>query len=124
MLAKALKEHNAKQASIRKQNEQLRREAVKSLNDLTDCLSDNLNERVAQVYSNQKELEQSAKKISLQAHKYSKQAKNWLQLIDQFNSALKELGDVQNWAEVIEQDMRDVTKTLELVASSSETNTL
>ncbi|ORX91037.1 GCN5L1-domain-containing protein [Basidiobolus meristosporus CBS 931.73] len=120
----ALKEHNAKQAALRKDNEKLRREAVKSLNDLTDCLSDNLNERVAQVYTNQKELEQSAKKISLQAHKYSKQAKNWLQLIDQFNSALKELGDVQNWAEVIEQDMRDVTKTLELVASSNEANAL
>ncbi|CAO3586386.1 unnamed protein product [Absidia cylindrospora] len=32
-----------------------------------------------------------------------------------FNDALKELGDVKNWAEVMEQDMKAVMTTLEFV---------
>lgn len=32
----------------------------------------------------------------------------------------KELGDVQNWAEVIEKDMRDIAMTLEFVHRGKE----
>lgn len=35
-------------------------------------------------------------------------------LIDGFSAALKELGDIENWARAIENDMKSVTGILEV----------
>lgn len=69
--------------------------------------------RVAQAYLNQKKLDAEAKQLHQSAIVFSKQTSQWLALIDNFNSALKELGDVENWTRTIENDMRNITTTLE-----------
>ncbi|RHZ79641.1 hypothetical protein Glove_143g21 [Diversispora epigaea] len=115
MLSRLVKEHNQKQQAVRRNNEQLRKEAVQSVSEVTDCLADTLNERVASIFKTQREIESEARRLSTQSLKYTKQTKQWLNMLDSFNSALKELGDVQNWAEVIEKDMRDIAMTLEFV---------
>lgn len=68
---------------------------------------------VAQAYLNQKKLDAEAKQLHQSAIVFSKQTSQWLSLIDNFNSALKELGDVENWTRTIENDMRNITTTLE-----------
>ena len=49
------------------------------------------------------------------AAKHNKLAANWTSSISKFNTALKEMGDVENWAERLEDDMRTVVDTLEMV---------
>lgn len=68
---------------------------------------------VAQAYLNQKKLDAEAKQLHQSAIVFSKQTSQWLSLIDNFNSALKELGDVENWTRTIENDMQNITTTLE-----------
>lgn len=68
---------------------------------------------VAQAYLNQKKLDAEAKQLHQSAIVFSKQTSQWLSLIDNFNSALKELGDVENWTRTIENDMCNITTTLE-----------
>ena len=48
------------------------------------------------------------------ANNFSKQTQQWLHLIDNFSSALKELGDLENWARTIEKDMNSCTAALEV----------
>ncbi|KAG0286299.1 NHP2-like protein 1, partial [Linnemannia gamsii] len=83
----------------------LRKEAVQSVVQFSDAIADTLSGRVSQIFLNQKDLEQEARNLSLQTARYSKQTAQWLALVDQFGSALKELGDVQNWVQVIQKDM-------------------
>lgn len=78
--------------------------------------------RVAQAYLNQKRLDAEAKQLQVGATNFAKQSKQWLELIDGFSSALKELGDVENWAQSIENDMRTITGTLELAYKTARDN--
>lgn len=45
-----------------------------------------------------------------------RQVNRWMLQYDEFNEALKELGDVVNWANVIESDMRFICKSLDNAA--------
>ncbi|KAK5814953.1 biogenesis of lysosome-related organelles complex 1 subunit 1-like protein [Linnemannia elongata] len=112
-LGRLVKEHQTKNAGLKRESEHLRKEAVQSVGQFSDAIADTLSGRVSQVFLNQKDLEQEARNLSLQTTRYSKQTAQWLALVDQFGSALKELGDVQNWVQVIQRDMEQVTSSLE-----------
>ncbi|KAJ3220364.1 hypothetical protein HDU67_000031 [Dinochytrium kinnereticum] len=80
--------------------------------DVTDVLTETLNIRVAQAFQNQKDIEAEAKKLQNSAARYQKQTKQWLALVNQLNSALKELGDTENWGRAIERDIREITQVV------------
>ncbi|KAF9927404.1 hypothetical protein FBU30_003262 [Linnemannia zychae] len=112
-LGRLVKEHQAKNTALKRESEQLRKEAVQSVEQFSDAVANTLSGRVSQIFLNQKDLEQEARNLSLQTARYSKQTAQWLTLVEQFGSALKELGDVQNWVQVIQKDMEQVTRSLE-----------
>ncbi|KAG0304889.1 biogenesis of lysosome- organelles complex 1 subunit 1 [Dissophora globulifera] len=112
-LNRLVKEHQAKQSAQKRETEHLRKEAVQSVGAFSDAVADTFSGRVSQIFVNQKNLEQEARNLSLQTARYAKQTAQWLALVEQFDSALKELGDVQNWVQVIQKDMEQVTVSLE-----------
>lgn len=56
------------------------------------------------------------------ATNFTKQTQQWVNLVETFSSALKEIGDVENWAKTIEGDVRTITIALENVYRSSQEN--
>ncbi|XP_023175523.1 biogenesis of lysosome-related organelles complex 1 subunit 1 [Drosophila hydei] len=119
MLGSMVKEHHSKQSKRKQEQEVRRKEAIEASNELTQSLVDHLNVGVAQAYLNQKRLDVEAKQLHVGATNFAKQTHQWLQLIDNFSSALKELGDVENWARSIEGDMQVIQQTLELAYKTS-----
>ncbi|XP_050501129.1 biogenesis of lysosome-related organelles complex 1 subunit 1 [Diabrotica virgifera virgifera] len=122
MLSSMVKEHQSKQVLKKELQEAKRKEACSAANDLTQALVDHLNVGVAQAYLNQKKLDAEAKQLHMSATNFSKQTQQWLNLVEQFSSALKELGDVENWAKAIEGDVRTITTALEIVYQGSQEN--
>ncbi|XP_046993396.1 biogenesis of lysosome-related organelles complex 1 subunit 1 [Schistocerca americana] len=113
MLSTLVKEHQAKQTARKEAQEQKRREAVAAATNLTEALVDHLNVGVAQAYLNQKRLDAEAKQLHHSATNFAKQTQQWVSLVESFSSALKEIGDAENWARSIETDMRTITSALE-----------
>lgn len=113
MLSSLVKEHQSRQAVRKEQQEVKRKEALEASTNLTEALVDHLNVGVAQAYLNQKRLDSETKQLHLNATNFAKQTQSWLTLIESFNTSLKEVGDVENWAKTIENDMRAISSTLE-----------
>lgn len=114
-----VKEYQVKQAKRKQEQEIRRKDVIESSNELTQAIVDHLNVGVAQAYLNQKRLDAEAKQLHVGATNFAKQTQQWLQLIDNFSSALKELGDVENWARSIETDMQVIQNTLEIAYKTS-----
>ncbi|XP_066473113.1 biogenesis of lysosome-related organelles complex 1 subunit 1 [Tiliqua scincoides] len=115
MLSRLLREHQAKQSERKELQEQRRREAIAAATCLTEALVDHLNVGVAQAYVNQKKLDYEVKTLQIQAAQFAKQTGQWITMVENFNQALKEIGDVENWARSIEMDMRTIATALEYV---------
>lgn len=115
-----VKEHQIKQVIKRETQETKRQEACAAASELTQALVDHLNVGVAQAYLNQKKLDAEAKQLHVSATNFSKQTQHWVNLVDSFSSALKELGDVENWSKTIETDLRTITAALEIVYKGSQ----
>ncbi len=113
MLSNLVKEHAKNSATRREAQERRRTEACQAATQLTHALVDHLNVGVAQAYLNQKRLDAEAKELHTHAAEFSRQTQQWLSLVDNFNGALKELGDSESWARAIEKDMKVVTSALE-----------
>uniref|UniRef100_A0A8B9HGS8 Biogenesis of lysosome-related organelles complex 1 subunit 1 n=1 Tax=Astyanax mexicanus TaxID=7994 RepID=A0A8B9HGS8_ASTMX len=92
-----------------------RREAIAAATSLTEALVDHLNVGVAQAYVNQRKLDHEVKTLQVQAGQFAKQTAQWITMVEGFNQALKEIGDVENWARSIEMDMRTIATALEYV---------
>ncbi|KRT79256.1 hypothetical protein AMK59_7160 [Oryctes borbonicus] len=120
MLSSMVKEHMIKQSAAKESQESKRKEACAAASQLTQALVDHLNVGVAQAYLNQKRLDAEAKQLHASSANFAKQTQQWLNIVELFSSALKELGDVENWAKTIEGDVRLITNALENVYKNSQ----
>ena len=118
MLASYIREHEAEQEKKKAHGEELKAEALVAVRTASEGMMDCLNENVSAVFMGQKLIDREVRKVQTQATKYSRQTSQWLTLLDGFQSALKELGDVENWAKTIEDDMKDVVAQLEEIMRS------
>lgn len=86
---------------------------------------------------NQKQIDVKIKLLSQNTTVFVKQTQQWMQILDNFNNALKvnlqnhllfhlfklylnlkELGDVENWSKKIETDMKIISTTLNSTVKS------
>lgn len=58
--------------------------------------------------------------LEANAVKFNKQAVQWNTMVANLGNALKEIGDVENWASVIESDLQEIAKALEFVHGSGQ----
>ncbi|KAJ2718548.1 hypothetical protein GGI07_005701 [Coemansia sp. Benny D115] len=117
-LSDILRDHQSAHHEHKRATEQLRKDAVRDIGDLCDTATTSLSAQLTRVLTNQREIEALSRDCAHLVQQHVRSSTKWVKMVDQFNGALKELGDVRNWAQVIERDMLDVAATLEIVHSS------
>lgn len=122
MLSSMLREHQAKQAKSREAQERKRQNAYRALYKFNNAVVEAVNTGVACAYSNQCQIDTEMKQLQNQVANFNKISGQWTTMLEGFHAALKELGDVENWAQSIEEDLRTVTATLEYVNKPIEQN--
>ncbi|CAG8920233.1 unnamed protein product [Penicillium salamii] len=64
-----------------------------------------LRDRAANIQSNAAALERQEAELAENTARLARQNQQWVGLADETREGLKEIGDVQNWAEMIERDL-------------------
>lgn len=113
MLSRMVKEHQERQALFREQQEKKRKVALDAVQKCSDAMVDSLNSSVEKAYDNQRKLDQEAKALQSHSSRFIKQTTQWLNLVEGFHKNLKSLGDLEQWAKTIEDDMQVVVTNLE-----------
>lgn len=74
-----------------------------------------LRDRAATITSNAVALERQEKQLAESTAALARQNREWVGIADETSEGLKEIGDVQNWAEMIERDLLVLEEMMERV---------
>lgn len=119
-----LKDHRVKSASTRKQVDVLKAASLQSCELVTAHLFAEVQAGVGAIYRNQRVLQSEAATLQANTARFVRSSDKWLQLSSSLNTALKELGDVHNWALTIQKDARWIDRELaQVVAENNERKT-
>jgi len=112
-LADMIKAHTTKQQIQKEMQEKRKNEVIVAVHGLSNAIVDQLNTRISHAYNNQKRIDVECKRLENNSQALARQAEQWINLINSFNDTLKEIGDVESWSKVIENDVTLIVETLE-----------
>ena len=111
-MSQTMKRYQTKQ-SVQRDLQEVRRKEIQQLcSQLNVLLVNKMNGRVEGAYINQKKLQSHTRQLQYNSANLQKQSEQWLKLLDNFNEALKEIGDVSNWAKSLEDELTKISHTL------------
>lgn len=113
ILSEMIKEHAIRQNVAKEMQEKRKNESVVAAHSLTEAIVDHLNIRVSHAYNNQKRIDVECKKLESNGANLIKYTEQWVELVEQMNQALKEIGDIENWTKTIENDIIIISNTLD-----------
>ncbi|OCK80465.1 hypothetical protein K432DRAFT_382185 [Lepidopterella palustris CBS 459.81] len=90
-----------------------------SLASVGSSVDAELRTRAADLHSNSTAIAKQEKELAKQTAGLSKQTAQWQKLADTSTKKLNEIGDIQNWAEMIERDLLVLEETLRLAEGKS-----
>ncbi|TPX40431.1 hypothetical protein SeLEV6574_g06617 [Synchytrium endobioticum] len=124
-LSQIYKEHQNNLANVIKADrEHAKEEARTAVSAAIDVLHDAVNVQVSEAFQLQRNLESESRRLETLALDFVKQSRLWLDLVNQFNDALKELGDIENWSKIIAKDARSIVGTVQRVSGVLEEESL
>ncbi|KAF2017008.1 hypothetical protein BU24DRAFT_420036 [Aaosphaeria arxii CBS 175.79] len=71
--------------------------------------------RAADLHSNSEAIAKQEKELAKQTAALAKESAKWQKMADTSTKKLNEIGDIQNWAELIERDLLVLEETLRVV---------
>ena len=86
-----------------------------SLSSVGSSLDADLRSRATNLHSNAAALSKQEADLAKETAALSKHSAQWQKMADTSQEKLKEIGDVQNWAEMIERDLLVIEETLRAV---------
>ena len=117
MFAATLKEHKARQAQSRAHVAECRAAVLRDAEAFSAGVLDEHNGPLLEALSNQKRLEADTRQLQLQTAQFTKQMERWTASFGAVNDALKEFGDLSNWAMALERDMTAIAQSLAAVVA-------
>lgn len=86
-----------------------------SLASVGSSVDNEMRMRAADLHKNSEAIAKQEKELAKQTAALAKESAQWQKLADTSTKKLNEIGDIQNWAEMLERDLLVLEETLRLV---------
>lgn len=86
-----------------------------SLASVGGSVDNEMRTRAADLHKNSEAIVKQEKELAKQTAALAKESAQWQKLADSSTKKLNEIGDIQNWAEMLERDLLVLEETLRLV---------
>lgn len=100
--------------------EESRKHLYTTVTTLGAQIDSDLRSRITTIHQNAQSLESQSRTVQSRTAALSKTTKQWSGVAEGARSRLKEIGDIQNWAEMIEHDLMVIEETLNIVYGEEE----
>ncbi|CAH9148108.1 unnamed protein product [Cuscuta epithymum] len=111
-LMQLINDHHDKSLKLRAFTEQSKKDAVHSATRVSDLLVDAVNGGVQEAYAIEKKIEMEIRALAASIMRFGKQTDQWLAASHAINTAIKEIGDFENWMKTMEFDCRSITTAI------------
>ena len=91
-----------------------------TLHSIGASIDTEMRHRTADLHSNSAAILKQEKELAKQTAAMSKDIKEWEKLLAKGEKGVKETGDIQNWAEMLERDLLVLEETVRLVDGEAE----
>ena len=122
MFSELLTEYDLRRVELQNKQTTARKELANLTKPLTQNIISSIESAVALIHDNQRKIEKEAKEFKQESTKLAKMSKKWVDMYDSLNNSMKELGDIVNWAGMIERDMSKVSETIEQLVLDERAN--
>ncbi|KAB5530238.1 hypothetical protein DKX38_020319 [Salix brachista] len=101
-------DHHRTSLRLREITEKAKKEAVR----VADLLVDEVNGGVQESFVNEKRIEMEIRGLAASIVRFMKQSDQWLTATHSINTAIKEIGDFENWMKTMEYDCKSITTAI------------
>ncbi|KAF8291922.1 putative GCN5-like protein [Trypanosoma cruzi] len=108
-----IRAHRERQAELRAVGSRAWEEVRQHAQAACDAVTDSANAEVFAAFARERKIEMELKAIAARSSQLQRQMTAWATLFGKFNTELKEMGDLSNWARRIEEDLSETVHLLE-----------
>ncbi|KAK7321413.1 hypothetical protein VNO77_32036 [Canavalia gladiata] len=105
--------HHQNSLILTHHTEKAKKEAIRRAELVSDLLVEAVNGGVQDAFINQKLIELEIRALAATIARFMKQTDQWLNATHGLNTALKEIGDFENWMKIMEYDCKNITAAIQ-----------
>ncbi|KAI7983591.1 Biogenesis of lysosome-related organelles complex 1 subunit 1 [Camellia lanceoleosa] len=111
-LVQFISDHQHNSLRLRDRTEGAKKDAIRSAIRVSDLLVDAANGGVQESFVNEKRIELETRALAATVMRFVKQTDRWLAASHAINTAIKEIGDFENWMRTMEFDCKSVSAAI------------
>ncbi|KAH1095435.1 hypothetical protein AAZX31_14G187500 [Glycine max] len=114
--------HHHKSLVLAHHTDKAKKDAIRKAERVSDLLVEAVNGGVQDSFINQKRIELEIRTLAATITRFMKQTDQWLAATHALNTALKEIGDFENWMKIMEFDCKSITTAIQNIHQDSKSD--
>ncbi|XP_057772535.1 biogenesis of lysosome-related organelles complex 1 subunit 1 [Salvia miltiorrhiza] len=111
-LLQMIDDHNHAAIELRELTEKAKKEALRTAIRVADQLVKVVDGGVHEIFINEKRIKVEIQALTATIMRFSKQTDQWLAVSHAINTAVKEIGDFENWMKTMELDCKSISAAI------------